>query len=53
MKQLFSVSVIFLLLGIPVQAFAKGQTVKITIKGADLITPVEITDPKVLTQFQV
>jgi hypothetical protein len=31
--------------------FAKGQTVKITIKGADLKTP--ITDPQVLTELQV
>ena len=53
MKQLLSVSVTFLLLVIPAQVFAKGQTVKITIKGADLNPPVEITDPKVLTEFQV
>jgi len=53
MRQLLSVSVTFLLLVIPAQVFAKGQTVKITIKGADLKTQVEITDPKVLTEFQV
>jgi hypothetical protein len=53
MKRLLLVSVTFLLLVIPAQMFAKGQTVKITIKGADLKTPVEITDPQVLTNFQV
>jgi hypothetical protein len=53
MKRLLSVSVTFLLLVIPAQVFAKGETVKITIKGADLKTPIEITDPKVLTEFQV
>ena len=53
MKRLLWVSVTFLLLVIPAQVFAKGQTVKITIKGADLKTPIEITDPKVLTEFQV
>jgi hypothetical protein len=33
--------------------FAKADTIKVTIKGADLNTPVEITDPKVLTSFRV
>ncbi len=28
---------------------AKGKTVKITIKGADLKTPIEISDPRILT----
>jgi hypothetical protein len=32
--------------------FAKGRTVKITIKGAGLTTPLEITDPEV-EQFSV
>jgi hypothetical protein len=31
----------------PASLSAKGSTVKITIKGADLTTPLEITDPKV------
>jgi hypothetical protein len=53
MKQLLSVLVTFLLLVIPAQVLAKGHTVKITIQGADLKTPVEITDPNVLTKFQV
>jgi hypothetical protein len=53
MRRLLSVSVTFLLLVIPAQMFAKGSTVKITIKGADLKFPIEITDPEVLTRFQV
>jgi hypothetical protein len=53
MKRLLSVSVTFLLLVIPAQVFAKGATVKITINGADLKSPIEITDPEVLTKFQV
>ncbi len=53
MKRLLSVSVTFFLLVIPAQVLAKGQTVKITIKGADLKTPIEITNPKILTEFQV
>jgi hypothetical protein len=32
---------------------AKGKTVKITIKGADLKTPIEISDPEILANFQV
>ena len=32
---------------------AKGKTVKITIKGADLKVPIEIADPKILENFQV
>lgn len=32
---------------VPTSLSAKGQTVKITIKGADLTTPLEITSPKV------
>src|SRR4051812_14946319 len=33
--------------------FAKGKTVRITIEGADLKGAVEITDPKVLANFNV
>ena len=42
-----------LILSIPTQLLAKGKTVKITIKGADLKTPIEISDPKILANFQV
>jgi hypothetical protein len=43
MKRLLSISVTFLLLVIPAQVFAKGPTVKITIKGAALKSLIEIT----------
>ena len=53
MRRIFPVLVAFLLLVIPAQIFAKGVTVKITIKGAGLRAPIEITDPKVLANFGV
>ena len=42
-----------LILGVPGPLPAKGKTVKITINGADLKTPIEISDPKILANFQV
>ena len=42
-----------LILSAPTPLMAKGKTVKITIKGADLKTPIEISDPKILENFQV
>ena len=42
-----------LILSIPTPLVAKGKTVKITIKGADLKTPIAITDRKILANFQV
>jgi hypothetical protein len=53
MKRKSAVLVTFLLMVIPSQLFAKGATVRITIKGADLRTPIEITEAKVLAHFQV
>ncbi len=46
MKQKLAVLVAFAFLSliIPARSFAKGHTSKITIKGADLKTPIEITD---------
>jgi hypothetical protein len=35
-----------LILSIPTLLLARGKTVKITIKGADLKTPIEISDPE-------
>ena len=37
----------------PAPLLAKAKTVKIIIKGADLKTPIEISDPKILANFQV
>ena len=42
-----------LILSVPTPLMAKGKTVKITIKGADLKTPIEISDPEILVNFQV
>ncbi len=42
-----------LILSVPTPMPAKGKTVKITVKGADLKTPIEITDPNILANFQV
>jgi hypothetical protein len=42
-----------LILSVPTPLLAKGKTVKITIKGANLKTPIEISDPKILENFQV
>jgi hypothetical protein len=42
-----------LILSVPAPLLAKGKTVKITIKGADLKIPIQITDPKILANFQV
>jgi hypothetical protein len=49
-KRLPSVLII-LLLAIPGELFAKAETSKIIIKGADLSAPIEITDPKTLANF--
>ena len=40
-----------LILSVPTPLLAKGKTVKITIKGADLKTPIEISE--ILANFQV
>ena len=53
MKRLLSVLVILLLLAIPAELFAKAETSKIIVKGADLRAPIEITDPKTLDNFLV
>src|ERR1700694_669531 len=53
MRRMLAVLVTFLLLVIPARLFAKGDTVKITIKGTDVKTPIEITDPKTLATFNV
>ena len=42
-----------LILSVPTPLLAKAKTVKITISGAGLKTPIEISDPKVLANFTV
>jgi hypothetical protein len=54
MKSFFtSVLGLLLMIGIPASLSAKGRTVRITIKGTDLKTPIEITDPTILENFNV
>ena len=50
---MLSVFVILLLPTIPSALFAKAQTSKIIIKGADLSAPIEITNTKTLANFHV
>jgi hypothetical protein len=52
-KRLISVLFILLLVAIPAELFAKGETSRIIIKGADLSAPIEITDPKTVANFIV
>jgi hypothetical protein len=47
------VLVLLVTLSLPALLFAKGDVVCITIKGADLKTPIVITDPNVLMGFPV
>ena len=44
---------VLLILSVAAQAQAKEDTVKITISGASLKTPIEISDPKILENFSV
>src|SRR5246127_3190347 len=53
MRPMVSLSVMFLLLVSPSPVFAKAETVKIVIQGADLKTPIQITDRKFLANIQV
>jgi hypothetical protein len=53
MKRIAVLSIVLLLLANPARLVAKSPTLKIVIQGADLITPIEIRDPKVLANFQV
>jgi hypothetical protein len=46
-------SVVYFLLASPVSLLAKAPTLKIVIQGADLKTPIQISDEKVLAHFQV
>jgi hypothetical protein len=42
-----------LILSVPTPLLAKAKTVKITISGAGLKTPIEISDPEILANFTV
>lgn len=53
MKRIAVLLVLFLSLASPAPLLAKGPTLKIVIQGADLATPIEIRDTKVLSSFAV
>ncbi len=54
MKVAFAaVLVLLLIVSIPAPVLAKGNTVRIIIKGGHLTAPIEISDPIVLTKFNV
>jgi hypothetical protein len=54
MRMALTVFLAFLVfLSIPTLLPAKGNTVKITIKGGDHKRPIEISDPKILANFRV
>jgi hypothetical protein len=44
---------LFILLAVSAPLSAKGITAKITIKGADLTAPIEISDPEIVKHFSV
>lgn len=52
-KGIFALLTLLTVLSIPPAAFAKSATGKITIKGADWTTPIEISDPRILINFNV
>lgn len=53
MKRIVALSAVYLLLAGPASLLAKAPTLKIVIQGPDLKTPIQITDGKVLANFQV
>lgn len=53
LKRMLLVLFTFPLIAVPSDMFAKAQTCKITITGADLKAPIEITDPRILVNFNV
>jgi hypothetical protein len=53
LRRLFPSIVGLLLMIATASLSAKGKTIRITIQGADLKSPIEITDPKILANFNV
>lgn len=53
MHRLGTVTLTLLLLAVPAQLFAKGETAKITIQSWHLKAPIEIVDPVILSNFNV
>ena len=53
MKKALALVLTMLLSAAPSRLLAKGATTKVVIEGPDLSKPIEITDPKVLANFNV
>jgi hypothetical protein len=53
MKKTLALVLTMLLSAAPSRLLAKGATTKVVIEGPDLSKPIEITDPKVLANFNV
>ena len=52
-RVLLALAALVALLVIPAHLSAKGNTIRITIKGGNLAVPIEITDPAVAARFHV
>jgi hypothetical protein len=52
-KGLFISVFALLMMLVPTPLYAKGDTVRITIKGPGITLPIEITDPKIVADFRV
>lgn len=53
MKKTFVSAVLLAMVFMPSLLGAKGRTIRITIEGASLSSPIEITDPQVVDNFNV
>jgi hypothetical protein len=53
MKKTLATVVLLVTVFMPWPLRAKGRTLRIVIEGADLSSPIEITDPQILTTFNV
>ena len=52
-RTITNVLVSLVILIIPATAWSKGATVKIEIEGNNLASPIEITDPNMVGQFNI
>ena len=41
------------ILALPIVAWSKGETIQIEIEGGDLASPIEITDPAIVSKFNI
>jgi len=53
MKKTLAIALFMLLSAAPSRVLAKGTTTKVVLEGPDLAKPIEITDRKILANFNV